>query len=42
MKLDILVENCGRVNFGVKLFDKKGIFGKVSPEELEEFEGGEE
>lgn len=24
-RLDILVENCGRVNYGVKLFDKKGI-----------------
>ena len=28
-KLDILVENCGRVNYGVKLFDKKGIIDGV-------------
>ena len=29
IKLDILVENCGRVNYGPKLFDKKGIFGGI-------------
>ncbi|MBE6608401.1 MAG: beta-galactosidase [Ruminococcaceae bacterium] len=29
MKIDILVENCGRVNYGPKLFDKKGIFGGI-------------
>lgn len=28
-KLDILVENMGRVNYGPKLFDKKGIVGGV-------------
>ena len=28
-KLDILVENCGRVNYGPKLFDKKGIYGSI-------------
>ena len=28
-KIDILVENCGRVNYGPKLFDKKGIFGGI-------------
>lgn len=28
-KLDIFVENCGRVNYGPKLFDKKGIVGGV-------------
>lgn len=28
-KLDILVENCGRVNYGLKLLDKKGIWGGV-------------
>ena len=28
-RLDILVENCGRVNYGPKLFDKKGIFGGI-------------
>ena len=28
-KLDILVENCGRVNYGPKLFDKKGIFNHI-------------
>ena len=28
-KMDILVENCGRVNYGPKLFDKKGIFGGI-------------
>ncbi|MBR2460799.1 MAG: beta-galactosidase, partial [Clostridia bacterium] len=28
-KLDILVENCGRVNYGTKLFDKKGIYGGI-------------
>lgn len=27
--LDILCENCGRVNYGAKLFDKKGIFGGI-------------
>ena len=29
IKLDILVENCGRVNYGEKLFDKKGIFDGI-------------
>ena len=29
VRIDILVENCGRVNYGVKLFDKKGIVGGV-------------
>ncbi len=29
VQLDILVENCGRVNYGPKLFDHKGIFGGV-------------
>lgn len=29
VKLDILVENCGRVNYGPKLLDKKGIFGGI-------------
>ena len=29
VKLDILVENCGRVNYGPKLFDKKGIFNHI-------------
>ncbi len=29
VKLDILVENCGRVNYGTKLFDKKGIYGGI-------------
>ena len=29
VKIDILVENCGRVNYGTKLFDKKGIFGGI-------------
>ncbi len=29
IRLDILVENCGRVNYGTKLFDKKGIFGGI-------------
>ncbi len=29
MKIDIFVENCGRVNYGPKLFDKKGIFGGI-------------
>lgn len=28
-QLDILVENMGRVNYGEKLFDKKGIIGDV-------------
>ena len=28
-RLDILVENCGRVNYGVRIFDKKGIVGGV-------------
>ncbi|MCQ2433150.1 MAG: beta-galactosidase [Clostridia bacterium] len=28
-RLDIFVENCGRVNYGPKLFDKKGIFGGI-------------
>ena len=28
-RLDILVENCGRINYGGKLFDKKGIVGGV-------------
>ncbi len=28
-KLDILVENRGRINYGPKLFDKKGIFGGI-------------
>lgn len=28
-KLDIFVENSGRVNYGPKLFDKKGIFGGI-------------
>ena len=28
-KLEILVENSGRVNYGPKLFDKKGIFGGI-------------
>ena len=27
--IDILVENCGRVNYGPKLFDKKGLLGGV-------------
>ena len=25
VKLDILVENCGRINYGIRLLDKKGI-----------------
>ena len=29
IRLDILVENMGRVNYGPKLFDKKGIVGGV-------------
>ena len=29
VRLDILVENCGRVNYGTKLFDKKGIFNNI-------------
>ena len=29
VSLDILVENCGRINYGVQLFDKKGILGGV-------------
>ena len=29
VKIDILVENCGRVNYGPKLFDKKGIFDHI-------------
>ena len=29
IKLDILVENMGRVNYGPKLFDRKGIVGGV-------------
>jgi beta-galactosidase len=29
VRLDILVENCGRVNYGPKLFDKKGIFDHI-------------
>ena len=29
LKLDIFVENCGRVNYGPKLFDKKGIYGSI-------------
>ena len=28
-KIDLLVENCGRVNYGTKLFDKKGILGAI-------------
>ena len=28
-KIDIFVENSGRVNYGPKLFDKKGIFGGI-------------
>lgn len=28
-KVDILVENCGRVNYGTKLLDKKGIWGGI-------------
>lgn len=28
-KLDILVENMGRVNYGTKLFDQKGILGGI-------------
>ncbi len=28
-KLDVLVENMGRVNYGPKLFDKKGIVGGI-------------
>lgn len=30
MKLDILVENMGRMNFGHPLFDRKGITDKVT------------
>lgn len=29
-KLEILVENMGRVNYGLKLFDQKGIVGGIS------------
>ncbi len=29
VRLDILVENCGRVNYGPKILDKKGIFGGI-------------
>ena len=29
LTLDILVENCGRVNYGPKLVDRKGIFGGI-------------
>ena len=29
-RLDILVENMGRINYGKKLFDKKGLLGGVS------------
>ncbi|MGM9625189.1 MAG: beta-galactosidase family protein, partial [Eubacteriales bacterium] len=29
MKIDILVENCGRVNYGPKLFDRKGIYDGI-------------
>ncbi len=29
VKIDILVENCGRINYGPKLFDKKGIFDGI-------------
>ena len=28
-KIDILVENCGRVNYGPKLFDRKGIYDGI-------------
>ena len=28
-KVDILVENMGRINYGLKLFDKKGIVGGI-------------
>ena len=28
-KLELLVENCGRVNYGTRLFDRKGIFGGI-------------
>ena len=29
VKLDILVENCGRINYGHKMLDKKGIFDGI-------------
>ena len=28
-RVDILVENCGRINYGEKLFDRKGLVGGV-------------
>ncbi|MCQ2457056.1 MAG: beta-galactosidase [Clostridia bacterium] len=28
-RLDILVENCGRINYGERLFDRKGLVGGV-------------
>ena len=29
VRIDLLAENCGRVNYGTKLLDRKGIFGGV-------------
>ncbi len=34
LKLDVLVENCGRVNYGPELFDKKGIVGGIRLEQM--------
>jgi len=28
-RIDLLVENCGRINYGVKLLDKKGVIGGI-------------
>ncbi len=29
VKLELLVENCGRINYGTRLFDRKGILGGI-------------
>ena len=36
-KLDILVENCGRINYGPKLFDKKGVAGGIRLDQMYHF-----